>query len=275
MSAPSGGRLHRTIHLRGIVRLGALPLTAIVGCVALFSGCATPPKDPVERAAFEANHDPLEPMNRKIFAANLALDKAVIVPVAKGYRAALPQGARDSLRNIIDNLNEPVVFFNCLFQLRFKDAGTTVVRFVLNSTLGFGGTGDVASELKLKKQVGDFGQTLWFVGYGDGPYLVVPIFGPMNPRDGAGRIVDIYLDPFRYIARRQNYPSIVSASRVIVDGVDLRERNLDTLAELQHESIDYYASLRSLYRQNRAASLRGEQAAKALPAAGFYDDPGK
>ncbi len=241
----------------------------------LLAGCATVPRDPVARAVFDANHDPWEPLNRDVFAFNVALDRAAIKPLAEAYRWTVPQGARDDVHNVLMNLNEPLVLANCILQGRLKAAGITISRFVINSTLGFAGTGDVASEWKLRQQIGDSGQTLASWGYAEGPYVVVPLFGPSSVRDGLGRIGDVYLDGFRYIARRQNYPTFVTTGRIIADGMGQRERSLDTLDELQRESIDYYAALRSLYRQNRAAELRGEAVPKAVPAAGFYDDPGK
>jgi phospholipid-binding lipoprotein MlaA len=241
----------------------------------LLAGCATVPRDPVARAAFEANHDPLEPLNRDVFAFNLGLDRAAIKPLAQAYRHIFPPGFRDDLHNVLMNLNEPLVLINCVLQGRLKAAGTSASRFVINSTLGFGGSGDVASEWKLREPVGDCGQTLAAWGYAEGPYLVVPLFGPSSVRDGLGRLGDVYLDPFRYVARRQNYPTFVTTGRIIADGIGQRERNLNTLDELERESIDYYAALRSLYRQNRAAELRGGPVPKAVPAAGFYDDPGK
>jgi phospholipid-binding lipoprotein MlaA len=252
-----------------------LRIAATVLGLSLVAGCATVPRDPVARAVFEANHDPLEPLNRDVFAFNLALDRAAIKPLAEAYRWTVPQGARDDVHNVLMNLNEPLVLANCILQGRLKAAGITISRFVINSTLGFAGTGDVASEWKLPQQIGDSGQTLASWGYAEGPYLVVPLFGPSSVRDGLGRIGDVYLDGFRYIARRQNYPTFVTTGRIIADGMGQRERSLDTLDELQRESIDYYAALRSLYRQNRAAELRGDLVPQVVPAAGFYDDPGK
>ena len=241
----------------------------------LLAGCASVPSDPVGRAEFKANNDPLEPLNRKFFGFNLAVDKVLIKPLAKGYRRALPQDARDAIRHFLDNLNEPVVFANCLLQVRLRSAATTGGRFIVNTTVGVAGFGDVATHWKLQKQVGDFGQTLWAWGVADGPFLIVPVFGPTSPRDGIGRGVDIFLDPLFYIARDQNYPFSVTAALIVVDGVDLRSRNLDSLDEIQKESIDYYASFRSLYRQNRAAELRGGKASTTLPPADFYEDPGR
>ena len=250
----------------------AIPLVAFLLSMA---GCASVPQDPAARAQYKANHDPLEPLNRRIFAINLSLDRFAIKPLAKAYRGALPGLARDSIRHFLDNLNEPVVFINNLLQGRFHDAGTTGQRFLLNSTIGVAGFADVASRHKLPKQVGDLGQTLWAWGMPDGPYLMLPLFGPSNPRDGIGTGVDIYLDPFRYIARRQNYPTSVTVGRTVVDGIDKRARNIDTVDVMQREAVDYYASLRSLFRQNRAAELRNNGPATPLPAPDFYEDPGR
>jgi phospholipid-binding lipoprotein MlaA len=241
----------------------------------LMAGCATVPSDPAARAEFKANNDPIEPLNRKIFAFNLTFDRMLVKPLAKGYRWALPGWIRDTVRRVLDNLNEPVVMANCILQARLKSAAITGGRFIVNSTFGVGGIADVTTDWKMPKQVGDFGQTLWSWHLPEGPYLVIPIFGPSNPRDTVGQGVDVYLDPFRYEPLNDNYPDAVTTGRLIADGVDQRERNLDSLDEIQRESIDYYASLRSLFRQNRAAELRGEKTSTTLPPAGFYDDPGR
>ncbi|HEU5080260.1 MAG TPA: VacJ family lipoprotein [Opitutaceae bacterium] len=248
-----------------------LAVTAILP----FAGCATAPKDPVARAEFKAHNDPLEPTNRKIFAMNEFLDRKLIKPAAKGYRHLLPAPIRAAIRRMLDNLGEPIVMGNCLLQFRLKDAGVTGARFVVNSTAGFVGINDVASEMKLKKQVGDFGQTLWTWKVPEGPYIVIPILGPTNPRDGIGSAVDGYCDPWRYALRNKRYGNTVTITRTILDGLDQREQNLDIIDELQKESIDYYASLRSLYRQNRAAELTGGKTAAPLQPENFYDDPGK
>lgn len=242
--------------------------------LAAMAGCASVPRDPAARAEFKATNDPLEPLNRRIFAFNLSADRYVIKPVAKGYRQVLPQPVRDGLRHAIDNLNEPLILVNCVLQGRLKSAAVTGGRFIVNSTVGVGGLGEVAERWKMPKQVGDFGQTLWAWGFPEGPYLVLPLFGPSSPRDAIGQGIDVYLDPVRYVVRNNNYPNAVSNGKMVVDGVDRRERNLDTLDELQKESIDFYASLRSLYRQNRAAELHNGKPQATLPKSNFYDDPG-
>jgi len=239
----------------------------------LMAGCATVPRDPAARAAFEANHDPIEPLNRRIFTFNLFVDRILIKPLAKGYRRDLPEPGRDAIRHFLDNLNEPVVFANTLLQGRFKAAGATGCRFLINSTAGLAGLRDVASRQKFPKQIGDFGQTLWTWGLPEGPYLMLPLVGPSSPRDGIGRGVDIYIDPFRYIPRGHHFATDVSVGRAIVDAIDQRARNLDSLDEMQREAIDFYASFRSLYRQHRAAELGG--GAPAGPPPDFYQDPGR
>jgi phospholipid-binding lipoprotein MlaA len=244
-------------------------------CLGVLGGCASVPTDPAARAEFNANKDPFEPLNRQIFRFNLALDRALIKPLALGYRRVLPAKARDALRHVLDNLNEPLVFANTVLQGRPKSAGTTACRFLVNSTLGIGGLVDVATGDNLPRQVGDFGQTLWVWGFPDGPYLILPLFGPSSPRNGIGTGVDSYFDPFRYAAREYDFGAPVVVGRLVVDGVDKRARNIEAVDEMQKESVDYYASLRSLYRQNRAAELRGNVQAAPQPLPDLYDDPGR
>jgi phospholipid-binding lipoprotein MlaA len=240
--------------------------------LALAAGCATVPADPAGRAAFRANNDPLEPMNRRIFAFNEVVDRLIIRPIARGYLAVVPRAGRDAIRNVLNNLKEPVVFCNDTLQGEGRRAATTAGRFALNTTVGVLGIRDFAGGHGLPRQTGDFGQTLSVWGVGEGPYLMLPVWGPTSPRDGVGLGVDVYLDPLRYVAARYNYPSGVSASEAAMDGVDLRSRNLDSLDELRRESIDYYAAFRSLYRQHRKAEVeRGT--APPPPTDDMYSDP--
>jgi phospholipid-binding lipoprotein MlaA len=248
-------------------------LVAACGLAVFLPGCATAPRDPAAREAFKANNDPLEPLNRKVFAFNEAIDRFIIKPVAQGYVRIVPRAGRDGILNFLKNLNEPVVFANDAFQFEGRRAAITAGRFVLNSTLGVAGFVDFAGKHGLVRQNGDFGQTLHVWGFQEGPYLILPLWGPSNPRDAIGSGVDIYLVPYRYIADRDNYPSGLSAANTGLGGIDERSRNIDALDELQRESIDYYASFRSLYRQHRAAEVeRG--AAPATPTDDLYSDPG-
>jgi phospholipid-binding lipoprotein MlaA len=245
----------------------------VLGLLAV-SACATVPREPTALATFRANNDPLEPLNRKTFAFNQGVDRYFLKPIAKAYVRVIPAGGRDGVSNFIANLHEPVVLVNNILQFKFKRAGTTAGRFVLNSTLGVAGIVDFAGKHGLKRQFGDFGQTLFVWGVHEGPYLVIPIFGPTSPRDGIGDGVDILLDPFVYLTQHGQYRSAISLSRLVVGGIDLRARNLDVLDELQRESVDFYAAMRSLYRQNRTAELHNGVVPPAPKLQDIYSDPG-
>jgi phospholipid-binding lipoprotein MlaA len=131
---------------------------------------------------------------------------------------------------------------------------------------------DLASQSGLEKQSGDFGQTLYSWGVPDGPYLVLPILGPSNPRDAAGMGVDAYADPWGQWASNVHY-WWVSLPRGAVDGIDQRARNLDTFDQLQRNAIDFYAELRSLFRQHRASELRHGEPAPIPDLDTLYRDP--
>lgn len=239
----------------------------------LLAGCASAPRDPAALAAYRANNDPFEPLNRKVFAFDQGLDRAIIRPAAETYVNLVPGPFRDGIHNFLANFAEPLVLANNLLQAQFGRAGITTERFIVNSTIGVAGLSDYAGRHGLHRQVGDFGQTLYTWGFPSGPYLMLPLFGPSNPRDGIGQGVDLFGDPFRYVARRYNYPNVVTTGKVVVEGVDLRARNLETFDEMKKESIDFYATLRSLFRQNRASELRGGGLATASPADDLYSDP--
>jgi phospholipid-binding lipoprotein MlaA len=244
---------------------------ALAGALVLLSSCATAPTDPAALAVYKSNNDPLEPLNRKFFAFNEGLDRMIIKPVAQGYLRALPRSARDSVRNFVWNLNDPVVCANDLLQGRFGAAGSSALRFLLDSTAGVVGLIDVASEDGLKRQTGDLGQTFHVWGLPEGPYLVIPVLGPSNPRDGVGMGLQTYLSPFRYVAINNNFPGWATYSPQVAGGVDERSRAIDTLDALKKGAVDYYASLRSLFRQNRTAELEGGPSAPIQE--GLYDDP--
>jgi phospholipid-binding lipoprotein MlaA len=240
----------------------------------MLCGCATVPRDPIALAAYRATDDPLEPMNRKVFAFNQGVDKALLKPVAKGYVHVLPARGRDGIRNFIKNLNEPVVLANNILQGQFKRAWMTTERFVLNSVVGVVGIMDFAGRHGLPRQIGDFGQTLYVWRFHAGPYLVVPIFGPTTPRDGIGSGVDILMDPFLLVIKHARYRGTVNVLKTALGGIDERARNLDVLDEVQHESVDFYAAMRSLYRQNREAELRNGGPPPLPKDEDLYSDPG-
>jgi phospholipid-binding lipoprotein MlaA len=252
------------------VRIAASPCGAICGVAALLlgallAGCATPPSDPAERAAFEQNNDPLEPLNRQTLDLNLFLDRILLKPATKVYIAILPDDGRDALKRALDNMKEPVVVINDILQGEPKRAGISAGRFTLNTTLGIVGFLDVATKWGLDKQTGDFGQTLFIWGVPEGPYLVAPLLGPSNPRDLFGMGIDAYMDPFSFLATVRGVDEI-EISRFVLDGIDQRARVIDVLDDLQKNSLDFYAQLKS-------AELRRGEAPE--PGANFYQDPNK
>jgi len=239
----------------------------------VLGACATPPSDPAARAQFEANNDPLEPMNRGIFAFDMFIDKWAIKPLAEVYQAVVPSFGRDRVDNFLSNLHEPVIFANNVLQTEFTRAGWTVERFVINSTVGIGGIYDWASKWGVERQSGDFGQTLYHYGVPEMFYLVLPLLGPSNPRDVVGMVADGFADPFSYLAA--DYGARVSDfARWGAEGLGQRERNLQNFEEIQRNAIDLYAEIRSLFRQHRASELRhGEPAPPPADLDTLYRDP--
>lgn len=215
----------------------------------LAAGCATS-KDPEAIA----QNDPYESTNRAITDFNSTVDNAVAKPVAKFYNHAVPPFARNGLHNFLTNLDKPVTFGNDILQGEGQRAGETLGRFAVNTTLGVGGLVDVATMIGIPDHSEDFGQTLGTYGVGEGPYLVLPFMGPNPPRDIAGNVVDIFLDPTTYIRFHgaDTWYAVRSGAYVL----DLRARNVDTLEQIERTSIDMYATTRSLYRQYRNSEIR-------------------
>lgn len=227
------------------------------------SGCATPPQDPEDRAEFEALNDPMEPMNRAIFDFNMKVDEAVTKPVAQAYVAAVPDPVKLSVHNALDNLRSPMIFVNDVLQWEPTLAGETLIRFVINSTVGVAGLFDVAGNTGGPRfHDEDFGQTLAVWGVGDGPYVVLPFFGPSNPRDAAGLGVEFFADPTDLVLANQGLDWL-TWTRFGVGTVDERAGMLDSVDALQKSSLDFYAAARSVYRQRRAVEI----ANRDLPAA--------
>jgi len=190
--------------------------------------------------------DPLEPMNRGIYAFNDAIDTVVMKPIATGYNAILPQFVRTGVSNFFSNLDEITVIINGLLQLKIPQALSDTGRFLINTTVGVLGLIDVATHLGLEKHNEDFGQTLGYWGIGSGPYLVLPILGPSSFRDGVGKWVDFQTDLVLkedHIRTRNR----AIAARAISNRADLlrSEKVLDAAA------IDRYAFLRDAYLQRR------------------------
>lgn len=242
------------MRVRSAMRWSSARFLALVGFLVM-AGCASPPtNDPEALAAFQEANDPMEPMNRYFFELNNAADELLMKPLAGWYYIALPNFAQDGIRNAINNVRTPVILANDLFQGELERAGTTLGRFLVNSTLGLGGLFDIAERMGMERHDEDFGQTLAVHGVGEGPYLVLPLIGPSNPRDAFGRIVDAFLDPMTYLTFFTDF-GWINTTRNGVDVVDFRARNLETLDQIKKGSLDYYATVRSLYRQRRADEI--------------------
>ena len=241
--------------------LSFLFLTVLLGGTLLQGGCATVPTDPDEKAAFKETNDPLEPLNRGVFGFNQVVDRYLIRPVAKGYDYVVPEYAQDRVHTFLSNLGEPVNFFNNILQGRGSDAADTGARFVMNSTVGVLGLFDVATEMGTPERRGDFGQTLYTYGVGSGPYIVLPIFGPSNPRDAVGLAADLVMDPWAYVANaefKDSTANYITYGRFGTELIDSRVRTLKLTDSLEKSSLDYYATMRSISRQYRQKQLEGQ-----------------
>ena len=227
----------------------ALPLLVLL----LAGGCAST-SDPQALA----QNDPYEPTNRAVFNFDVKLDHAVATPVAKFYRSAVPEPARDGIHNALSNLDSPVVLVNDVLQGDGAQAGNTQGRFVINSTVGLGGLVDVAAKIGIPGHDNDFGITLGKWGAGEGSYLVLPFVGPKPPRDLAGDAADIGFDPLTYVV--WNDSSLYMIVRTGLGVLDKRAANIDAVESIERSSIDFYATTRSLYRQNRAAQINDGKA---------------
>jgi phospholipid-binding lipoprotein MlaA len=237
---------------------GSVRRTGVVAALVLaltLGACATLPTDPEELARFEETNDPLEPMNRAVFAFNEAADKVVLRPLAIGYRTVIPRGLRAVVRNFLTNLEAPVVFMNDVLQGEGQRAGDTAGRFMTNTILGLGGLIDIASDAGIPYHDEDFGQTLAVWGVPPGPYLVIPLYGPSGVRDGVGDVADALVDPVGIYIRNE-YGLTGSAVRYTIDTVDWRAANLKFIDELRRSSLDFYVATRSAYRQQRANEIR-------------------
>lgn len=235
-------------HGLGRARCFALGLV-----LAVLPACATADRnDAAYQARIEAN-DPYEGMNRAFFAFNTNMDNALVKPSAKRYRSSVPKPVRASIRNFLNNFRSPIILANDVLQGEWEQAGTTFSRFMVNTTFGIGGFFDVARHSGYEFHDEDFGQTLGAWGVGEGPYIVLPLYGPAPPRDMGGIVVDRAFNPLTYFAGTE--PTVASATMTLFNLIDLRAENIENVDSIERTSLDYYATMRSIYRQNRKASI--------------------
>jgi len=194
--------------------------------------------------------DPLEPLNRGIYQVNEALDEIIIDPVSRLYKAILPEPVDKGITNAFGNIRDVVVIANDILQFKFAQALSDIGRVVVNSTLGLGGLIDVATRMELEKHNEDFGQTLGYWGFGDGPYLVLPLLGPSSLRDGIGLLADTFVDPLFYIQDISIRNSLLGLKYV-----DIRSDLLSTGRIVEEAALDEYTFTRDAYLQRRNSQV--------------------
>ena len=224
------------------------PFRIVLGAtlLAALTACGTP-------EVTSGINDPYELANRKRHERSVKIDRHVLRPAAYGYGETVPQPLRTGVSNFAGNLSLPGDVVNNLLQLRIEDALHNTVRFMFNSTVGLGGILDPGTKVGLTGKRTDFGETLHVWGAKEGAYLVVPVVGPTTERDLAGKVVDIVLNPLRYVVEPpERYAQTVAG---IGAGLDARYRLGATIDEVLYESADSYAQSRLIYLENRRYQL--------------------
>ena len=204
--------------------------------------------------------DCFEGLNRATFAFNQGLDKAIFEPIAKGYRK-LPSPIRTGTGNVVSNLSNLITIPNNILQGDFRTAGINTARLSVNTTIGIFGIFDVAQQMGFVKDYKreDYGQTLGTWGVGEGCYVVLPILGPSTVRDTVGSLTSFLGgDPWYNVTVRNNTRYFKDSDYYVsrgTDGLDFRAKNIDSFDNLEKNSMDFYASVRSLYLQDRKQKI--------------------
>jgi len=238
---------------------------ALLVAASLFTACASTPDAPVDPYA-----DPWEPMNRKIFSFNDSLDVWVLEPVARGWDHVMPDPVESALHRFFDNLRYPVVFVNDVLQIKPEWAIMETFRFVVNSSIGLAGFFDPATPLGLIRREEDFGQTLAVYGVPSGPYLVLPLLGPSNPRDTGGLAADAAIPGPLYVI-----PFWASAASATVRIVNQRARYLEEVEEAKRSAVDYYVFVRNGYIDYRRNQISDGEPTDDRFRESLYEDVGE
>jgi len=204
--------------------------------------------------------DCFEGLNRATFSLNQGLDKVIFKPVAKGYRK-LPSPIRSGTSNALENISSLITIPNNILQGEFRKAGVNTGRFVVNTTVGILGIFDVATKMDFPDyEREDYGQTFGAWGIGAGCYVVLPVIGPSTVRDAFGSFVNVLGgDPYYNASVHGNNQYLdqdIYMATKIVSGIDFRAKNLESIDNLEKNSMDFYASVRSLYLQDRQQKIR-------------------
>ncbi len=203
-------------------------------------------------AAESRQSDWLESYNRSVFNFNYQLDKYTLKPLAKGYRAITTPNIRNRVTSFINNVREPVTTVNHTLQGSVRDTFISIGRFLINSTLGLGGMFDVAAGWGLERNPTGFDDTLASYCVPDGPFIVIPFWGPGTPRSLIGNATDAVASPMYWgPLNDKNYADKISYGYAALVAVNTRERALDLLDDLEKNSVDFYTTVRSAFIQNR------------------------
>ena len=203
--------------------------------------------------------DCFEGINRAVFSFNKGLDNLLIEPIAKGYRQ-LPSPVRSGTSNVLDNLSSLITIPNNVLQGQIQTAGINTGRFIINTTVGILGIFDVAEKMGFPEyEKEDYGQTLGVWGVGPGCYWVLPVLGPSTIRDTAGSFINVMGgDPYYNISAHGNNEYLDKSDYMLtktLTGIDFRAKNIETFENLEKNSIDFYASVKSLYLQDRKRKI--------------------
>nr|WP_246044019.1 VacJ family lipoprotein [Ruegeria sediminis] len=232
---------------------------------AALSACAT---QPPETAARGEIFDPYERTNRSIHRFNLGVDRVLFRPAAKGYVSVIPEPMVTSFNHFAENISLPGQAVDYLLQGKPREMGYALARFVINSTVGFAGLADPASDFRVPPVDTDFGETLHVWGFGEGAYVELPLYGPSTTRDAIGVVVNLFTNPIDFAPTRP--VDNLGLYTEIVRRMSDRGRYSDTVDSILYESADSYAQARLIYLQNRRFELAGDDEAAYLE---LYTDP--
>lgn len=237
----------------------------------LLAGCAKKPpaSDPAALADYQQANDPLEPTNRFFYRVNTTVDRYTLKPVAQAYVYVVPEPARTGIHNVIANLNEPITFFDSVLVAKPRRAGSSFMRFLVNSTAGVGGIFDVAAKLGYKEPDSDGALTLAYWGVPSGPYLFVPVLGPKTASSLAGFGLDVALSPYTYVPRGYGLLTL-NWALYGVGAIDARSRVLHDLDELNKTALDPYATIRSAYQQQQVSRLKALESERETTPPDWY-----
>ena len=232
--------------------------------VVMLSACSVPGPG----GAPDGIHDPYEEVNRRNHELNRALDQALVRPAGRGYTNAIPDPIEDSISYFASNLSLPGTVVNNLLQGDLGGALKNTLRFAINTTVGFGGLADPASEFGINEVETDFGETLHVWGVPEGAFVELPVLGPSTERDAAGKVVDLFTNPLSYVL--PDPEKYYGTAAGVMSKVGDRGRFSETIDSILYDSADSYSQSRLIYLQNRRFELGGDDDSAYVDP---YDDP--